>query len=82
MEKNKTQEIKNFIGIYDNYITEEECDKAINLFKEQNKFNNTLNRLQFEGSNFLEKKDEQFFARRNFTYRRIPPMAYRTRFRV
>ena len=65
MEKNKTQEIKNFIGIYDNYITEEECDKAINLFKEQNKFNNTLNRLQFEGSNFLEKKDEQFFARRN-----------------
>ena len=50
MEKTmeKTYSINNFIGVYDNYITPEECNKAIKLFEEQDKFNNTLNRLDFE----------------------------------
>jgi hypothetical protein len=58
----KTVNINNFIGIYDNYITEEECNKAIKLYENQNKFNNTLNRIDFEESAVLEKQDQQFFA--------------------
>jgi|TARA_R110000803_G_scaffold196329_2_gene259623 hypothetical protein len=58
----KTAKIENFIGIYDNYITKDECDKAIKLFKDQDKFNNTLNRKQFENSSSIKKKDKQYFA--------------------
>ena len=37
----KTGSIDNFIGVYDNYITKEECNKAIKLYEDQNKFNKT-----------------------------------------
>ena len=39
-EKNmeKTVNINNFIGVYDNYITPQECNKAIKLFENENKF--------------------------------------------
>tara|TARA_R110000803_G_scaffold171244_1_gene234114 strand:+ start:1018 stop:1611 length:594 start_codon:yes stop_codon:yes gene_type:complete len=58
----KTVSINNFIGVYDNYITKEECDKAIELYEDQNKFNNTINRISFEQSSILKKQDQQFFA--------------------
>ena len=63
-EKNmeKTVNINNFIGVYDNYITPQECNKAIKLFENENKFKRTLDRRQFENSNNLQKKDTQFFA--------------------
>jgi len=61
----KTVNINNFIGVYDNYITKEECDKAIKLFEEQNKFNNTVNRISFEKSSVLHKQDQQYFAAHN-----------------
>ena len=35
----KTVNIDNFIGVYDNYITKEECNKIIKFYEEQNKFN-------------------------------------------
>ena len=38
----KTVSINNFIGVYDNYITPEECNKAIKLYEEQNKFRNRI----------------------------------------
>ena len=60
--KDKTVNITNFIGVYDNYITEEECNKAIKLFEDQNKFNNTLNRLDFEQAPVTHKQDQQYFA--------------------
>ena len=53
----KKAKIENFIGIYDNYILKDECDKAIKLYENEVKLNGTLNRLQFEGSSVLEKKD-------------------------
>ena len=34
----KEVNINNFIGVYDGYITEEECKKAIKLFEQQNTF--------------------------------------------
>ena len=63
--KEKTVNIDNFIGVYDNYITKEECNTAIELFEEQNKFKKTLNRIGFENSPILKKQDQQFFATPN-----------------
>jgi hypothetical protein len=60
--KEKTVNITNFIGVYDNYITPEECDNAIKLFENEDKFNNTINRLAFEKSPIVEKQDQQYFA--------------------
>ena len=57
--------INNFIGVYDNYITPEECNKAIKLYEDQNKFNNTINRIGGEKASILEKQDQQFFAAPN-----------------
>ena len=61
----KTVNINNFIGVYDNYITEDECNKAIQLFENQSKFNNTLNRIGFEKAPITMKQDQQFFANPN-----------------
>jgi len=58
----KTVNINNFIGVYDNYITKEECDKAIQLYENQNRFNKTFTRLQSEKANALFKKDTHYFA--------------------
>ena len=58
----KTVNINNFIGVYDNYILPEECNKAIKLFEAQNKFNKTMNRQSFEQTSVLKKQDQQFFA--------------------
>ena len=54
--------IDNFIGVYDNYILPEECNKAIKLFEDQNKFDNTFNRMTFERSSILQKQYQQFFT--------------------
>ena len=58
----KKVNINNFIGVYDNYITKEECDKAIKLYDSQDKFNKTINRINFEGVSILDKQDQQYFA--------------------
>jgi len=60
--KEKKFSINNFIGIYDNYITPEDCNMAIKLYEDQCKFNNTLNRIDFEQSPILKKQDQQYFA--------------------
>ncbi len=58
----RTSKIENFIGIYDNYILPEECQKAIDLFNNQSKLNKTFDRLRSDGSSILEKNDKQYFA--------------------
>jgi len=58
----KKIEISNFIGVYDNYISADECSRAIKIFEDQFKFNNTLNRSQFENASVLTKQDQQFFV--------------------
>jgi len=55
----KTVNINNFIGTYDNFIPKEECNKAINIYEQQDKFNNTINRMPLENSSILEKQDQQ-----------------------
>tara|TARA_R110002050_G_scaffold12115_1_gene40136 strand:- start:747 stop:1337 length:591 start_codon:yes stop_codon:yes gene_type:complete len=61
----KTVSINNFIATYDNYITKEECNKAIKLYEEENKFNKTLSRLNSEQAKVTEKQDQQYFAAGN-----------------
>ena len=58
----KTVNINNFIGVYDNYIMPQECEKAIKLYENQNKFNKTFSRISFEKAYILRKQDQQFFA--------------------
>ena len=65
MTKDKTVNINNFIGVYDNYIPKQMCDDAINLYEKENKFNNTVNRLGGERVGVLEKQDQQFFMGRD-----------------
>jgi len=57
----KTYSIKNFIGVYDNYITPHECKTAIKLFEDQTKFKKTINRQDFEKASVLDKQDQQYF---------------------
>ena len=58
----RTANIDNFIGVYDGYITQEECNKAINLFEAQDKLNQTLNRQGSERVPLKRKQDQQYFA--------------------
>ena len=51
--KNK---IENFIGVYDNYLLKDQCENAIKLFEGQHKFNQTVNRQNFEGADLHQKK--------------------------
>ncbi len=60
--QDRTVNIDNFIGTYDGYISKEECAKAIQLFENQDKFNNTVNRIGSEKMSVLKKQDQQFFA--------------------
>ena len=60
--KQRTVNIADFIGTYDGYITDDECNKAIKIFEEENKFNKTINRLAFEQAPITEKQDQQYFA--------------------
>ena len=52
--EDKTVNINNFIGVYDNYITKQECNKAIKLYEDQDKFNNTINRIGGEEASILQ----------------------------
>ena len=57
----RTANINNFIGVYDGYITQDECNKAISLFENQNSLNQTLNRHASERSQIHRKQDQQYF---------------------
>tara|TARA_R100001129_G_scaffold28552_1_gene19119 strand:+ start:1313 stop:1909 length:597 start_codon:yes stop_codon:yes gene_type:complete len=61
----KTATMDNFIGVYDNYITKDECDKAVTLFENQHKFRNTVDRMHFENKPITVIQDQQFFGEGN-----------------
>jgi hypothetical protein len=58
----KTVNINNFIGVYDNYITPEECNKAIKIYEDEAKLKKTFDRIATENSPVYQKKDKQYFA--------------------
>jgi len=58
----KTVNITNFIATYDNYISPQECIRAIELYQNEDRFNNTFNRMDFEGAPVNAKQDQQYFA--------------------
>jgi len=77
--KKKSVNINNFIGVYDNYITKQECLKAIKLFEDQDKFNKTINRLRGENTSILKKQDQQLFCApdtMNIWYDEVKPMIF------
>ena len=76
-KSDRTQNILNFIGIYDNYITDEMCNQVIDLFKKQNSFKKTISRKAFENASSLDKSDEQYFANAdniNIWYTELKPL--------
>jgi|TARA_R100000479_G_scaffold63743_1_gene30312 hypothetical protein len=60
--KEKTVNINNFIGVYDNYIVPQDCQKAIELFEQQDKFNKTVNRISGENVPIYVKQDQQLYC--------------------
>jgi len=57
----KTQNIIDFIGIYDGYITKTACQEAIELFKKHQSFKNVFTRITSESATQNEKNDSQLF---------------------
>jgi len=57
----KKAEIKNFIGIYDGYITPDNCADVIKTYDTQDNFNKAFTRMQFEGAEIFHKKDKHCF---------------------
>jgi hypothetical protein len=51
-------DIKNFIGVYDGFIPDIECDKAIDFFEKQNLLNKSYDRLQSENASYNLKNDK------------------------
>ena len=61
MEPTKIQKeynIKDFIGVFDNFIPPGECQKAIKLFDDYQQMRKTYNRLGSEKAGGHYKKDE------------------------
>ena len=56
--KKRHVELKDHIGIYDGYIPDMECDKAIQYFEKQNALNKAYDRLQSENSSITKKNDK------------------------
>ena len=54
--KKRHVEFKDHIGIYDGYIPDTECDKAIQYFEKENALNKAYDRLQSENSSITKKK--------------------------
>ena len=58
----KAAKIKDYIGVYDGFVTKVDCEKAIAVYEDQEKLNKTLNRMASENQSILAKQDKQFFA--------------------
>jgi hypothetical protein len=56
--KKKNIEFKEHIGIYDGYIPEVECDKAIAYYEKQNSLNKAYDRIQSENASINTKSDK------------------------
>jgi len=55
--KKQTYEIKDFIGVFDNFLDPNTCDQMIKWFNEQDSFSKTYTRLKFENTGQSVKKD-------------------------
>ena len=57
MTKKQTFEIKDFIGVFDNFMDEKICDSMIEGFKQQQDFNKVYSRVESDGARSNMKKD-------------------------
>jgi hypothetical protein len=60
--QDRKSSIKDFIGVYDGYIPDEACDKAIELFNKYQEFNKIFSRFTSEGVTQDFKNDKQLFC--------------------
>ena len=63
----KNIELKDHIGIYDGYILETECDKAIEYYEKQSALNKAYDRLQSENASTIIKNDKAITLNENVT---------------
>ena len=54
--------LENFIGVYDNFISDYDCEQAIEFFNQKEEFKKTITRVASENVEGVYKKDAQFFA--------------------
>ncbi len=52
---------KDFIGIYDGYIMDQECDNVIDLYKKENELKRTFTRAQIDNSPGTSKSYTNLF---------------------
>jgi len=62
MTDSKNCSIENFVGVYDGYIPEHDCDKAIQYFENEAELKKTITRMGSEKSSPYIKKDQQLFC--------------------
>ena len=53
----KTLDLKNHIGVCDNYISKTDCDEVIKYYEQQVNFGNAYQRLQSEKTTLNKKRD-------------------------
>ena len=53
----KTLDLKNHIGVCDNYISKNDCDEVIKYYEQQVNFGNAYQRLQSEKTTLNKKRD-------------------------
>ena len=56
-DKKQTYNIKDFIGVFDNFIDDQICDQLIEGFYNEERFKKTYNRIDIEGVSSDQKKD-------------------------
>jgi|TARA_Y100000289_G_C3904369_1_gene141053 hypothetical protein len=79
MTNTKKVNMEHFIGTYDGYIPDHDCDKAIKYFEDESEVKRTLNRQAAERALPSIKKDEQLFCGRNNVrgwWRELKPFFY------
>ena len=59
---------KNFIGIYDGYIMDQECDNVIDFYKKENELKHTFTRAQIENAAGTSKSDTHLFLNSSNVY--------------
>ena len=64
----KVKLTKDFIGIYDGYIMDQECDNVIDLYKKENELKNTFTRAQIENAAGTSKSDTHLFLNSSNVY--------------
>jgi len=68
MQERKATLTKDFIGIYDGYIIDQECENVIDFYKKENELKHTFSRVQSENAAGTSKSDTHLFLNSSNVY--------------